>query len=168
MEVWKDIKGYEGAYQVSNLGNVKSLRREHPVNKCCRDRILKPQTQRGYSRVMLWSGVDSRWESVHRLVAEAFLQNPENKQQVNHIDGNKRNNCVSNLEWVTPSENVRHSFDVLSRKKHTRKVICVETGEVFGSLKEVTQTTGIDYRHIPDCCKGRRERTGGFRWRYAD
>lgn len=168
METWKDIKGYEGKYQVSDCGNVKSLAREHPLNKCNDNKILKPSERRGYLTVMLWNDGVGAWRSVHRLVAEAFIPNHEGKQQVNHIDGDKHNNNLSNLEWSTPKENVRHSFDVLGRKAHSRKVLCVETGEVFESLQEVTRKTGIDYRHISCCCKGRRGRTGGYHWRYAD
>ena len=169
MELWKDIPGYEGKYQISDCGNVKSLSREHPCRKCNEERIMKPTIQRnGYLRVMLWKNGARTWYSVHRMVAEAFIPNPENKEQVNHKDGNKRNNNTTNLEWLTPQENVRHSFDVLGRKARTRKVRCVETGEVFDSLKEVTEKMGIDYRHIPCCCNGRREKTGGYHWRYAD
>ena len=168
MEVWKDVPGYEGKYQVSSCGNVKSLKRQHPYNKCYVEKAMKPVKQRGYLYVMLWNDGSGKWKPIHRLVAEAFLYKPEGKQQVNHIDGNKHNNNLTNLEWVTASENVQHSFDVLGRKVYTRKVLCVETGEVFDSLKEVTAKLGIDYRHISSCCNGKRKKTGGFHWRYAD
>lgn len=111
-EIWKDIKGFEGVYQVSSLGNVRSLPRiidygTHTQRH--KGRILKPQpNSKGYLRVQL------RWEGkhevkfVHRLVAEAFVPNPENKPQVNHKDGNKQNNRADNLEWVDNSTNQRH------------------------------------------------------------
>lgn len=100
MEVWKDIKGYESLYQVSNTGKIKSLR-------FGRERILKPIKRQGYLRVDLIS----KWFSVHRLVALHFIPNPENKPEVNHKDGDKKNNCVDNLEWNTAQENMRHAHD---------------------------------------------------------
>jgi hypothetical protein len=103
MEEWRDIPGYEGLYQVSNFGRVKSLR------KSC---VLKEQNlPNGYPYAALKVDGVQRNRLIHRLVAAAFIQNPENKQEVNHKDGNKRNNHVENLEWVTRFENIKHAFD---------------------------------------------------------
>ncbi len=100
-EIWKDIEGYIGLYQVSNLGRVKSKRG-----------VLKSQKSNvGYLRYALWKGNKSKNFSSHRLVAKAFILNPEGKKEVNHIDGNKNNNKVDNLQWITSSENQRHAFD---------------------------------------------------------
>ena len=165
MEIWKDI--IEG-YQVSSEGNVKSLVRKHPCNKCSRERILKGQIQKGYKKVMIYKDNKCKWVLIHRLVALAFIPNPENKPQVNHKDGNKLNNNVDNLEWVTASENQKHSVEVLHKQFHTRKVMCIETKEVFNSLKEITEKTGINYKHISCCCKGKRQTTGGYHWKYID
>ena len=103
-EIWKPIEGYEGLYEVSNLGRVKSLKRLHT-----KERILSQfLNHRGYARVNLWKENKSRKYSVHRLVAEAFIPNPDSKPQVNHIDENKTNNSVENLEWCTQLENHNH------------------------------------------------------------
>ena len=107
-EVWKDVKGYEGKYQVSNLGNVKSLL-DKQLNK--REMILKPSlSHKGYLKVFLSKDSKKSSKTIHRLVAEAFIPNLENKKTVNHIDGNKANNRVDNLEWLSNSENQKHAW----------------------------------------------------------
>lgn len=121
-ELWKDIKGYEGCYQVSNLGRIKSLDRmtnNQYGEYFMKGRILKNSIikDKGYCRVSLNNGNGKISKRVHRLVAEAFIPNPENKLEVNHKDGNKLNNCVSNLEWCTNKENIEHSIRT-GLKKH--------------------------------------------------
>lgn len=105
-EIWKDIKGYEGIYQVSNLGRVFSVRRKL---------IMKPQKSGkgglGYYQVPLTVGGKKYLAFLHKLIAEAFIPNPDNKPHVNHIDGNKKNNELSNLEWCTLKENSKHAYD---------------------------------------------------------
>lgn len=117
-EIWKDIPGYEGYYQASSCGRIKSIQRlvntHNQFRKSLmniRERILKPATNRhGYSIVVLYINNTQKTISVHRLVARTFIPNPLGKIQVNHIDGIKSNNHVENLEWNTNSENVKHSF----------------------------------------------------------
>lgn len=104
MEIWKDIKNYENLYQVSSLGQVRSLPRTTTTG-----RILKQNKSRFYKTVCLSKENKFESVSVHRLVAKHFIENPENKAYVNHIDGNKFNNEASNLEWTTPSENKLHA-----------------------------------------------------------
>lgn len=101
-EIWKDVEGYEGKYQVSNWGRVRNKKGE----------IIKPYlNHKGYEKVSLSNGINSRTNKhrVHRLVAQAFIPNPENYPQVNHKDGNKHNNSVSNLEWCTNLQNAQHA-----------------------------------------------------------
>lgn len=119
LEIWKDIEGYEGKYQVSNLGRVRSIERKcrmvYERRRRVRERILKVEVKTdGYCRVTLSSPTKRRREYVHRLVSEAFIPNPLNKSTVNHKDGNKRNNAVTNLEWLTLKENLT---DMFKRKK---------------------------------------------------
>lgn len=123
-EVWKDIKGYEGYYQISNLGRVKSLyrmitRRSRPVNQY--ERIMKGCLQgKGYVGVTLSNGIAKKTHKVHRLVCKAFICDQDSSVQVNHIDGNKLNNRLDNLEWVSNMENSCHRW--LSRKKSSQYI----------------------------------------------
>lgn len=115
-EEWKDIYGYEGLYKISNLGEIKSLERKVNYNNIRKitvhERIIKQRSNGGYKEVSLSKNNKGKNLSVHRLVAIHFIPNPYNKKEVNHIDGNKSNNNIHNLEWVTPSKNVRHSYDM--------------------------------------------------------
>lgn len=127
-EIWHDVIGYEGLYKVSNLGNVKMLQRLLPDKRILKEKILKQQIQRnGYLLVGLRKEGKQKFILVHRIVASAFIPNIENKKQVNHIDGNKLNNKVNNLEWVTASENIKHAYK--TGLKHTL------IGELNGNSK---------------------------------
>lgn len=111
-EIWKDVEGYDGMYQVSSLGRVRSWRHGnmHP-GKRKSPRILKTSKRKGdYGRVALLKSGAQKTRTIHRLVAESFIPNPHNKPCVNHIDGDKHNNHISNLEWVTFSENSKHAI----------------------------------------------------------
>ena len=110
-EEWKDIVGYEGLYQVSNLGRIKNIKKN----------TIKSQrnTFKGYLQVGLSNKKDKTYR-VHRLVAQAFIPNPENKPEVNHIDGDKKNDNVENLEWVTGKENIDHAIKTGVFKKSTK------------------------------------------------
>ena len=134
-EIWKDIKGYEGLYQVSNLGRVKSLDRTYksPLTNTemitRRGKVLKPLFNRGYYSVALSFGNKVIRKSIHRLVAEAFISNPGNKLQVNHKNGVKNDNNINNLEWVTQSENQLHRFRCLGHEESSKIAIeCTTLG----------------------------------------
>lgn len=151
MEIWKDIKGYEGYYQVSNLGSIKRLRTivktrggAYRSDPC---KILKPEyTYDGYLRIALMREHKKQRFQIHRLVADAFIPNPENKEQVNHINGNKADNRAENLEWCSSSENMRHSFDILGHtmkgKTYPKHIICLNNGKMFYSMHEVVNFIG--------------------------
>lgn len=108
-EIWKPIKGYEGLYEVSNLGRVKSLSFRNSRGTFKRDLIMKSENCHGYKRLSLSTNDVQKGFSVHRLVSQAFISNPDNKTQINHKDYDKTNNHVENLEWCTAKENTRHA-----------------------------------------------------------
>ena len=139
MEIWKDIPDYEGLYQASNLGNIKSLKKNI---------ILRQNGDNyGYMQVILYNGETRKTGKVHRLVGKAFIENPENKPQINHKDGNKKNNHVSNLEWLTNRENKKHAINtgltVMSPK--TREAQIASIGKVI-----LDTATGIYYEKVKD------------------
>lgn len=156
IEVWKDIKDYEGLYQISNLGRVKSLK----YRKSNKERILilNGAAKHGYYMVGLCKNHKRKYVTVHRLVAEAFIPNPDNKPQINHKDENRRNNCVDNLEWVTAKENLNYGshnekMTYTMHKVLSNQVLCVETGLVYNSMKEAARKTGISVSGICLACK---------------
>ena len=137
---FRDIKGFEGKYQVSDTGEVRSI--DHYVEqisyfgrhqrRLMRWRTLKQnKTWNGYMIVYLSIGKKYQWFTVHRLVAEAFIPNPQNLSDVNHINGNKSDNRLENLEWCNRSDNVKHSYDVLGRKRKCWEIRCRETDELI-------------------------------------
>lgn len=162
-ELFKDVKGYEGLYQISNLGRVKSLPRNGTINA---ERILKSTINNsGYNTVILAKQNKCQTHFVHRLVAEAFIPNPDNLSQVNHKDENKLNNDASNLEWCTPSYNVNYGT---RNDKASKPVQCIETGIIYKSAVEAEKKTGSCSRHIAHVCKGKRKTTNGYHWKYAE
>jgi hypothetical protein len=126
MEIWKQVIGYETRYEVSNLGNVRSVAQKiimkngssYPIKE--KQKTIYRNNKNGYSTVCLVLGDISSNKLLHRVVAMAFIPNPENKPQVNHKDGDKSNNCVSNLEWTTSSENNKHSYSINRRRNEPK------------------------------------------------
>lgn len=136
-EVWKDVVGFEGYYKVSDKGNVYSVVRMVRGRKCG-GIMLKPRYDKdGYLRVTLYKNGEQRTIFIHRLVLEAFVENPKNLPEVNHIDENKTNNELSNLEWCTSRHNTNHGT-LIERLSKKVRAVNVETGEVltFSSVKE--------------------------------
>lgn len=150
-EIWKEIPGYEGYFEVSNLGNFRSKDREvfsrWGGTRNYPGKMLKTELmQDGYSRIVLMKDAIRKRYMCHRVVAETFLPNPEGKPYINHIDGNRSNNCVNNLEWCTQSENEQHSISVLGKsmknKTFPKKVKCVELDTIFPSMKKAVEFLG--------------------------
>lgn len=180
-EIWKDIKGYEGLYQVSNLGRIKSLPRD-TNNQYKNGLIMKPHNYLGYLKIQLRKNGNYKWFCVHRLVAMAFLKNYNSKLQVNHKNGNKDDNNLENLEMVTASENQLHSYRVLKNipsmknrfgSKHVaaKAIYQFDKNNIFikkwNSIIEATKTLNICACNITDCAKGNRKTAGGFIWKYT-
>lgn len=175
-EIWKDVVEFEGLYQVSNYGRIKSLsnRSNH------KEQIIMKQNinNKGYMQLTLCKNRKQITKKVHRIVAEAFIPNPNNLPQVNHKDGNKQNNNVDNLEWCTNSYNQLHA-NKMGLNKHRierTKEVCnkpvaqltldgVEVNR-FISLREASNKTGCSYKAMSLCALGKSKTSGGYIWRY--
>lgn len=160
-EVWKDIPSLD-SYQASNLGNIRykgHTKRKLQLNSS------------GY--LYLGVRVNGKFMSlrVHRLVAETFLPKIDGKEFINHIDGDKTNNCVDNLEWCTASENEIHKVWILGKKQtppvNVSRVIDTDTGIVYESIKEAAEATGADRHHIGEVASGKRRSTKGRHFAYV-
>lgn len=166
-EIWKDIEGFEGLYQVSNFGRIKRV---------TTGRILKgDKNNDGYLRVKLYKNNTKSNKSIHRLVAEAFIPNPENKPQVNHVNEDKTNNSLDNLEWMTAKENINHG----TRNKRVSKAISksnsipiiatnIKNGESteFYGISECGRQLGLHQQNISKVLAGTRRHTGGYTFKY--
>lgn len=174
-EIWKDIPFAKGYYQVSNLGRVRSISRTVNSKQSTRKtkgQFLKQNLSSGYPIVTLSFNGLRKSVRVHRLVAEAFLPNPTNKRTINHIDENKINNRIENLEWATDKENANHGDRTekssLGRYKPVEQLsLDGELINSFDSIKSASMTTGIASQKISATAMGRQKQTHGYRWRYA-
>ena len=164
-ELWKDILGYKGLYQVSNIGNIRGLKRNH---------YLKHNvTNLGYHRVCLCKNNKKRNFFIHRLVWEAFNGKIPQGMQINHLDENPSNNCLDNLSLTTPKENTNWGTAIERRAHSKQKKICQMTLDdkvinIYKSLKEASEKTKIAKGNISSCCHGGRHKSpGGFKWKYV-
>lgn len=172
MEVWKDIENYEGIYQVSNYGRVRSLSRTiicggYP--RKLKGRILNDNIDaHGYTYYFLYKdGISKRFKG-HRLVAKAFIENPHNYNFINHKDENKRNNKATNLEWCNPTYNLNYGT---RSQKYMKPIVMInpKNGEVirkFNSLKQAESELNISHSKISNVCYGKRKTAGGYGWMF--
>lgn len=175
-EIWRDVKGYEGYYQVSSEGRVKSLERtfidKSGRKRTVKERVLKPTFDGwGYLIVTLCAGGKRKNLMVHRLVCEAFNDNRDEKPEVNHINEIKTDNRACNLEWCTRRENLNHGTRSERSAKTLSKPICQYTLDekivkTWASLTEVKRQTGFGQSHISQVANGKRKQAYGFIWKY--
>ena len=182
-EVWKPIKDYEGWYEASTLGRIRSVNRSFKDKsgrvRTFKGRVLKPAkvSKKGYLGVMLCRNGSQKTKKVHRLVAETFLPNPSNLPEVNHKDENVGNNCVDNLEWATTKYNCRYGTRSQrigeNNKKPKRKYTVYQLDKednvvkVFDSVRQASKQTGICYDSIRKCGLGEPyyKTAGGYKWK---
>ena len=178
MEVWKDIDGYDGKYQVSNYGNVRSF------SKWKNGELLTPGISKtGYYFVNLvrFGRKKIDCHRVHRLVAKAFLENPQELPEVNHIDGNKLNNNISNLEWCSRKANIQHAFDIgliprrVGKKNYLSKAVIQKSKngdfiKEWDSVADIHRCLGYSQNSIVCCCnkKPKYHTAYGFVWEYKE
>ena len=170
---WKKVKGYEDCYEVSSKGDIRTIPREvqtrnHP--RMVPERILKPQQDKdGYLMVCLSKNNIKTSKKIHRLVAEAFLENPNGYSSINHKDENKRNNSVDNLEWCSSLYNTRYGTGIERRTAKRRKAVVAlnSNGDsfYFTSITEASKKLGISHSCIIACLNGKQKTSGGYIWK---
>ena len=161
-EIWKDVPGYSGLYQVSNLGRVMSYRNQYGHGP----RIIHGEkTKSGYIQVKL----NKERFKVHRLVALAFIPNPDDLPQINHKNEIKTDNRAENLEWCTGKYNVNYGTAIERRsKKRGKPVLCIETGNVFESCKAAGREMNLDFSHIAKCCRHELPQHKGLHFEFVE
>lgn len=166
MEIWKTIEGYPD-YMISNMGRVKSINYRHTG----KEKIMKYDFSCGYPFVNLFQDKKRKKYYIHRLVASAFLPNPDNLPQVNHKDEDKTNNNVNNLEWCSPKYNMNYGThnERVAKANSIPILQFSKTGEFikkWNGVREVERELGIKHNNISSCCKGQRKTAYGYKWHY--
>ena len=175
IEKWKDIKNYEGLYQISNLGRVKRIKFINKMAIINREKILKNiKNNHDYYIVRLCKNNKCKIYQVHRLVAEAFIPNPNNLPQVNHKDENKLNNNINNLEWCSSKYNCNYGARNLKigvkTKNNGKPVYQIKNNKIINTwfnIKTAGDNLKINKSNICECCKGNRKTAGGYNWEYV-
>ena len=162
-EEWRDVLGFEELYQVSNFGNVRTVKNGEAE-------MSQQENRNGYMTVHLRNKGVERRAMVHRLVAEAFIPNPDELRDVNHKNGDKSDNRLENIEWVSHSDNMTHSFRELG--KNVRHIVQLDLDNNFierwNSIIEASEATGVCRTDIGECCMGNRKHTKGYKWKYEE
>lgn len=160
-KVWKKYP-YDNNYEISTTGEVRRIYKDHTRN-------LTPTTFRdGYKYVVLTKNSKGKAIAVHRLVALTFIKKSGRTTQVNHIDGNKGNNSIKNLEWVTPSQNIMHAYkNNLIIPPHEKPVQCIENGKMYRSVRAASRATNICFTSISMCCRNKLKTAGKLHWRFS-
>ncbi len=168
VEKWKNIDGYENEYQISNFGRIRSFKKHNGTNQ----RIMKSiKMKNGYYNITLCKNGNKKREYIHRLVAKAFIPNPNNYPFVNHKDENPSNNYVNNLEWCTQKYNMNYGSLIKKHKRESKSILQYDLNNNFikkwESISNAEKDLKITHCNIIACLKGRRKNAGGFIWKYA-
>lgn len=185
-EIWKDVRNYEGIYQVSNMGRIRSLDRYIPntngigVRKIRGVMMKTTKNNSGYLCVSLHKKGHTKTCTIHRLVALAFIPNKSNYSDVNHKDEDKGHNWADNLEWAKHKENMNYGnrnkkagnklkgTRTLSSNGKASKVICLKTNKIFDCILEAAKFYNCNVSGISQCCRGKSKSCGGYKWAYCD
>lgn len=179
VEIWMPVADYEGLYEVSNLGRIRSV--DHNISTKCgsskmlHGRVLAQNGCSDYFTVTLCKNGNKTTKTVHRIVALAFVENPEDLPYVNHKDENKRNNASFNLEWCDSSYNATYGTAIDRarpkqsevKKKPVAQYLYGELIATYRSINDASSMTGVDPGHIGHCCNGKRKTAGGYQWKFA-